>query len=86
MICHCHNKSSDRLCRLMVTNPDDPSSIPGATKFFEEIDAMLGLSSERNILRSSVMRSRPERDPQQTAQCVYSITCECGRSYIAETG
>jgi predicted GIY-YIG superfamily endonuclease len=27
-----------------------------------------------------------ERDPQQTAQCVYSIPCECGRSYIGETG
>jgi hypothetical protein len=26
------------------------------------------------------------RDPQQTAQCVYSIPCECGRSYIGETG
>jgi hypothetical protein len=32
------------------------------------------------------MRTRPERDPQQTAQCVYSIPCECGRSYIGETG
>jgi hypothetical protein len=28
------------------------------------------------------MKTRPERDPQQTAQCV----CECGRSYIGETG
>jgi hypothetical protein len=32
------------------------------------------------------MRTRPERDPQQTAQCVYSICCECGRSYIGEIG
>jgi hypothetical protein len=32
------------------------------------------------------MRTRPERDPQQTAQCVYSIPCECGRSYTGETG
>jgi predicted GIY-YIG superfamily endonuclease len=31
------------------------------------------------------MKARPERDPQQTAQCVYSIACECSRSYIAET-
>jgi hypothetical protein len=32
------------------------------------------------------MKTRPERDPQQTARCVYSIPCECGRSYIGETG
>jgi predicted GIY-YIG superfamily endonuclease len=32
------------------------------------------------------MKTRPERDPLQTAQCVYSIPCECGRSYIGETG
>jgi hypothetical protein len=32
------------------------------------------------------MRTRLERDPQQTTQCVYSIPCECGRRYIRETG
>jgi hypothetical protein len=32
------------------------------------------------------MKTRPERDPQLTAQCIYSIFCECGRSYIGETG
>jgi predicted GIY-YIG superfamily endonuclease len=32
------------------------------------------------------MKTRKERDPQQAAQCVYSIPCECGRSYIGETG
>jgi hypothetical protein len=37
-------------------------------------------------LWSSLMRTRPERDPQQMAQCVYSIACECGRSYMGETG
>jgi hypothetical protein len=31
------------------------------------------------------MKARPERDLQQMAQCVYSIPCECGRSYIGET-
>jgi hypothetical protein len=35
--------------------------------------------------RSSVMKTRLERDEQQTAQCIYSIPCECGRSYIGET-
>jgi hypothetical protein len=32
------------------------------------------------------MKTRPERDPRQTAQCVYSIPCECGRRYTGETG
>jgi hypothetical protein len=32
------------------------------------------------------MKTGPEWDPQQTAQCIYSIPCECGRSYIGETG
>jgi hypothetical protein len=31
------------------------------------------------------MKSRPENDQQQTAQCVYSIPCECVKSYIGET-
>jgi hypothetical protein len=30
--------------------------------------------------------TRLERNSQQTATCVYIIPCECGRSYIAETG
>jgi hypothetical protein len=25
-------------------------------------------------------------DPQRTAQCIYNIPCECGRSYVGETG
>jgi hypothetical protein len=37
-------------------------------------------------LRSSLVKTRPERDPLQTAQRVYSIPCECGRNYISETG
>jgi predicted GIY-YIG superfamily endonuclease len=32
------------------------------------------------------MRARPKRDPQQTAQCVYRIPRESGRSYTGETG
>jgi predicted GIY-YIG superfamily endonuclease len=40
----------------------------------------------KHTLSSSRMKTRPERDQQQTAQCVYSIPCECGRSYIGETG
>jgi hypothetical protein len=40
----------------------------------------------RTTLRCSLMKTRPEGDPQQTAQCVCSIPCECGRSCIGETG
>jgi hypothetical protein len=32
------------------------------------------------------MNTRSERDRQQTAECVYSIPCECGRSYYGEKG
>jgi hypothetical protein len=32
------------------------------------------------------MKTRPERDPLQMAQWIYSIPCECGRSYIGEIG
>jgi hypothetical protein len=39
-----------------------------------------------HALRSSLMKTRPERGPLQTALCIYSIPCECGRSYIGETG
>jgi hypothetical protein len=40
----------------------------------------------KHTLMSSLMKIRPERDPQQTAQCICSIPRECGRSYIGETG
>jgi hypothetical protein len=40
----------------------------------------------KHNLRSSLMKTRQERDPQQTAQCIYSIHCECDRSGIVETG
>jgi hypothetical protein len=40
----------------------------------------------KHTLRSSLMKMRPERDRQQMAQCVYSIPCECDRSYTGETG
>jgi predicted GIY-YIG superfamily endonuclease len=32
------------------------------------------------------MRTRPKRDTRRTTQCVYSIPCECGRTYNGETG
>jgi hypothetical protein len=35
----------------------------------------------RHILRNPLIRTRPIRAPQNIANCVYSIACECGRSY-----
>jgi hypothetical protein len=35
----------------------------------------------KQTLMSLLMKTRPE-----TAQCVYSISCECGRSYIGQAG
>jgi hypothetical protein len=32
------------------------------------------------------MKTRPQRNPQQTAQCIYSILPEYGSSYTGETG
>jgi hypothetical protein len=39
-----------------------------------------------HTLRDTLMRTRPMSDPQLTAQCIYNIPCECGRSYVGETG
>jgi predicted GIY-YIG superfamily endonuclease len=39
----------------------------------------------KHTLKGSLMKTRLDRDPLQTAQCIYSIPCECGRSYIGET-
>lgn len=32
------------------------------------------------------MTTRPDRDVQQTRQCMYGIPCDCGKCYIHETG
>jgi hypothetical protein len=37
-------------------------------------------------LTNALMKTRLERDQQQMAQTIYSIPCECGRSYIGKTG
>jgi len=36
-------------------------------------------------MRNSLMRTRPIRAPLNIANCVHSIACECGKSYIGET-
>jgi hypothetical protein len=40
----------------------------------------------KHTLRDTLMRTRPMSDPQLTAQCIYNIPCECGRSCVGETG
>ena len=37
-------------------------------------------------MRNSFVRTRPKSYPQKTANCIYSIPCECGMNYIDETG
>jgi predicted GIY-YIG superfamily endonuclease len=40
----------------------------------------------KHTLRNTFMRTKPMSDPQRTAQCIYNILCEYGRSYVGETG
>jgi hypothetical protein len=40
----------------------------------------------KHTLKSSLMKTRPEINLKQMGQCIYSIPCEWGRSYIGETG
>jgi hypothetical protein len=40
----------------------------------------------KHTLRRSLMKTRTETNLQQMPQCIYSIPCEYGRSYIGETG
>jgi hypothetical protein len=46
---------------------------------------ILTIFKTKHTLRSLLMKTRPGRDLQQTAQCVYIISCDCGRNYIDET-
>jgi hypothetical protein len=40
----------------------------------------------KHTLRSSLIKTRSKTDPQQMAQCLCSIPCECGRSCVSKTG
>jgi hypothetical protein len=62
--------------------------VKGVSEKFKRIGNRYNIGTifkTKHKLRNSLMKTRPERDPQQTARCVYSIPCECGRSYIGET-
>jgi hypothetical protein len=65
------------------------SYVKGVSEKFKRIRNQYNIrkiSRMKHTPRSSLMRTRPERDPQLMAQCDHSIPCECGRSYIDETG
>jgi hypothetical protein len=64
-----------------VHNPD----VKGVSEKFKRIGNQYNI---RMVFRAkhTLMRTRTERDPQQTVECVYSIPCECGSNYIGETG
>jgi hypothetical protein len=40
----------------------------------------------KHALPGTLTKTGPVRDAQQRKQCVYNILCDCGRSYIRETG
>jgi hypothetical protein len=59
--------------------------VKGASEKFKRIGNRYNIRTifkTKHELRSSLMKTRPERDPQQTARCIYSIPCECGRMSI----
>jgi hypothetical protein len=63
--------------------------VKGVSEKFKRIVNMYNIRmifKTKHNLRSSLTKTRPEKDPQPTAQYVYSTPCECGRSYIGETG
>jgi hypothetical protein len=33
-----------------------------------------------HTLRNSCIRTKPKRSPQETVNCVYTISCQCGKS------
>jgi len=62
--------------------------IRGASKKFKHIANRYNIGTVfkmRHALKNSLMKMGPIRAPQETVNCIYSIPCECGRSYIGET-
>jgi hypothetical protein len=40
----------------------------------------------KHELKNKLMKTRPMSNPQLKAHCIYNTPCECGRSYVDETG
>jgi hypothetical protein len=49
------------------------------------VSTFLAYCEKEHTLRGILIRTGPVRDVQQTKQCLYSITCDCGKCYIGET-
>jgi hypothetical protein len=65
------------------------SYVKGISEKFRRIGNSYNIKTifkTKHALRDTLMRTRPISDAQQTAHCIYSIPCECGRSYIGEPG
>lgn len=39
-----------------------------------------------NTIRSMLTKTKPDNENQRTKNCIYKVPCECGKSYIGETG
>jgi hypothetical protein len=79
----CLNKEQKPLGSVYITN------LKGVSEKFKHIGNRYNIRmifKTTHTLWSSLMKTRPERDPQQMEQCIYNNPCECGRSYIGETG
>ncbi|PNF42699.1 hypothetical protein B7P43_G14177 [Cryptotermes secundus] len=76
-------KEESPLCSVYIPH------VKGVSEKFKRIGNRYTIRTifhTKHTLKNSLMKTRPKRDPQQMAQCVYSILCECGRSYIGKTG
>jgi hypothetical protein len=58
------------------------SHVMGTSEKFEPIGNQYNIRTifkTKHALKSSVIKTKLEREPQQKAQCVYSTPSECGR-------
>jgi hypothetical protein len=78
----CRDKQAKWLGSLYIPYVKD---IPEKLKYIGNRYTIRTIFETKHTLRCSRTRTTPERDPKQTAHCVYTISCECGRSYSGKT-
>jgi hypothetical protein len=72
--------------------PEATVSLPYVPRLSEKIKKIAsGLNiravfTSRNTIRSNLVRFKPRMQPIIKKGVIYSIPCECGKSYIGETG
>jgi hypothetical protein len=42
--------------------------------------------NSKETLRSKLVNFKPKKEPKSAKEVIYEIQCECGKSYIGETG